>query len=511
MTNSSTALETHKPRRRSCLAFHELALIAFGIASSVQKTDGFHARHKKLSSRCRQSPSSSPSPLCSQRTDAGIGWKLPFFTDPKKSPKDDVQNHRVSDGKKNIDDLKAETSVFSGLLKLASMHGTASALNAAVRLKIPDLLGQQRSMSVEQLASAIEEAIPLEDDDEEDLPCNQDALFRTLRLLASIDVVREEVAPSSASEAMSAQSSFRFSLTPLGQALRTNKNDSDEPNPSSAILHWMEEPLWNSWLEVPDYIRDGGYEDKSLTLLPFERANGAVPSDEYYNQDDHPVSLKRANDFVRLIHDQELRAVVRGFDWSQYDHMRLVDVAGNNGKLAEAIAGANPTLECSCMDLPSVIHNIPPAHKPTNVALVPGNVMDPETIPDCEVLLMKHFCDRSMWFDDQTVEILRSCATVLQRSHRSSSNSSSSSNTTVRRKLIVADAVLPDCGAIDESNVLPLYMDAMYMLVGRERQRTRSEWKALAEAAGLQLAEVIDTGVPSCSLIVLEPKAVLSP
>ena len=51
----------------------------------------------------------------------------------------------------------------------------------------------------------------------------------------------------------------------------------------------------------------------------------------------------------------------------------------------------------------------------------------------------------------------------------------------------------------------------MYMLVGRERQRTRSEWKALAKAAGLTLSGVIDTGVPSCPLIVLEPKAELSP
>ena len=370
-------------------------------------------------------------------------------------------------------------------------------------------------MSVDELAVAIEERIPLEDEDDEDLPCNRDALFRTLRLLTTIDVVREEpVVPPPASDDASAipsaQESVRFSLTPLGRALRTENNDDDDdgtPRVGSAVLHWMEEPLWNSWLEVPDYIRDGGYEDRSLTLLPFERANGAVPSDEYYNQHDHPVSLKRANDFVRLVHDQELRAVVNGFRWSDYRHKRLVDVAGNNGKLAEAIAAANPTLECSCLDLPSVVNSVPAGDRPANVALIPGNVMDPDTIPDCEVLLMKHFCDRCMWFDDQTVEILRSCAQVLERSHRNSGGGDGAAPPDVRRKLIIADAVLPDCGddVVDASNALPLYMDAMYMLVGRERQRTRSEWKALAEAAGLFLTEVIDTGVPSCSLIVLEP------
>ena len=182
-----------------------------------------------------------------------------------------------------------------------------------------------------------------------------------------------------------------------------------------------------------------------------------------------------------------------------------MDVAGNNGKLAEAIASSEPTLQCSCLDLPSVIGSVPTGKEPKNVQLVPGNVLDSNTIPDCEVILMKHFCDRCMWFDDETIEILCSCKRALQRSEQNAPLS------TTRRKIVIADAVLPDCGRINDTNQLPLYLDAMYMLVGRERQRTRSEWKALATAAGLTLSGVIDTGVPSCSLIVLEPKAELSP
>jgi len=264
----------------------------------------------------------------------------------------------------------------------------------------------------------------------------------------------------------------------------------------------MEEPLWDSWLELPDYIREGGFEDKNDTLLPFERANGAVSSDDYYNTEDHPESLKQANNFVRLIHDHELNAVTQSFDWSQYKHQRLVDVAGNNGKLASAIAESEPDLQCSCLDLPSVIQNVPMEHRPHNIKLVPGNVLDPNTIPDCEVILMKHFCDRCMWFDDQTVEILRSCKTVLERSGSNSQHQQQ--HPQPPRRILIADAVLPDCGTIDASNQLPLYLDAMYMLVGRERQRTRSEWEALASSAGLRLSTVINTGVPSCSLIVLE-------
>jgi len=403
-----------------------------------------------------------------------------------------------------IDD---ETSMFPDLLKLASMHCASQALNTAVKLKIPDLMGSQ-TLSIEELAQRIEvsDNSKRNKDTKKHISCHRDALFRTLRLLATIDIVREERASDLQTSQLSSMSSeplFRFSLTPLGMNLRT----TEKPNMASCILHWMEEPLWDSWLELSDYIREGGVEDTDSNMLPFERANNGISSDYWYNKNDHPESLKNANEFVHLIHDHEVQAVVNGLNWSYYKNQRLVDVAGNNGKLAEAIAAFEPTLQCSCLDLPSVVESVPSDKVPRNVKLIPGNVFNPETIPDCEVILMKHFCDRCMWSDDQTIEILQSCKTVLQRS----SDNVSPSEERTRRKIVIADAVVPDCGRVNETNQLQLYLDALYMLVGRERQRTRSEWKYLAQAAGLTLSGVIDTGVPSCSLIVLEPKSDLSP
>jgi len=506
MTKLTISLVSKRKKRCRCLVFHELVVLVLTIAIAiVQHADGFLFQQSVNIPTRNQEKCRSSSSLLSQKTDANIGARsMPFFTDPMESPKEkdvhaDVSDNEFDDGTGN--------SMLPALLKLASMHCASQALNTAVRLKIPDILDQQQRMSVDELARVIEKTIDLEGDEDGDLPCNTDALFRIMRLLTTIDIVREEQVPptsaSTSSSMMSTESSFRFSLTPLGKALRTNQN---KPSIASAVLHWMDEPLWDSWLEVPGYIRDGGYHDKSLTLLPFERANGAVSSDEYYNQDDNPESLRNANEFVRLIQDQELRAVVTGFDWSEYKHMRLVDIAGNNGKLADAIAAKNPDLDCTCLDLPSNINNIPERDFSRKVKLVPGNVMDPDTIPDCEVILMKHFCDRCMWFDDQTVEILRSCKAVLERSHDHDTSNAATAALPVRRKIVIADAVLPDGGTVNSSNDLPLYLDAMYMMVGRERQRTLSEWRALAEAADLELTEVIDTSVPTCSLIVLEPK-----
>ena len=479
-----------------CLGIHELFVLWVAVLVAViQHANGFVIPQTTLVNQNYEKP------LARYRWSFLQSQATPYFVDPKE-PLEEVADFVASDSStaSSSDSDSDEASLFPGLLKLASMHCASQALNTAVRLKIPDLLGDQQ-MSVEELAVLIERDNHKEN--EEQMPCHKDALFRTLRLLTTIDVVKEEKAtdpvPSSVSPSMSMESTFRFSLTSLGRGLQTST--TQQPSMASCVKHWMEEPLWNSWLEIPDYIREGGFENKDDTLLPFERANGAVSSDDYYNKDDHPESLQHANEFVRLVHNHELRAVIEGFDWSMYSGQRLVDIAGNNGKLAEAIVSHEPSLQCSCLDLPSVIDGIPPSQLPQSVTLVPGNVLDPDSIPDCEVILMKHFCDRCMWFDDQTVEILRSCKTVLERS----SSKANDGGAPITRKIVIADAVLPDCGTVDETNELPLYLDAMYMLVGRERQRTRAEWKALAEAAGLTLASVIDTGVPTCSLIVLEP------
>ncbi|OEU13208.1 O-methyltransferase [Fragilariopsis cylindrus CCMP1102] len=351
--------------------------------------------------------------------------------------------------------------------------------------------------------------------------CNKDALLRTMRLLTTIDIVHEEEQhddrASSTTTDDDDESSIIicFSLTKLGKCLRSR--NSNKPSMASCIQHWMELPLWDSWLYLSDYIiedddddDDDKNSDKKKNVLPFERANNGISSDYYYNENDHPESLKYANDFVKLIHEQEINAIVNWDYWSLHCRgKRLVDVGGHNGLLVTAIAQKEPTIDCYCLDLPEVISNSASSMKETtkqiieqnNVTMVPGNVFDSHTIPSCDVILMKHFCDRCMWTDEETVQILKSCSSALAMDGDGDTG-----------KIIIADAVLPDIGyntqdAInDNEQQLTLYLDALYMLVGRERQRTKMEWEKLANLSNLNLISVHSTNVPSCSMIVMEKK-----
>ena len=422
------------------------------------------------------------------------------------------------------DDDEIGTSLLP-LLKLASAHCASQALHAAVRLNIPDILGANQ-YSIEELSEAIIMSSSSGGSNNNNTSnkkikkCNKDALLRTMRLLTTIDIVHEEEqqhddrGSTTTDDDDESSIIICFSLTKLGKCLRSR--NSNKPSMASCIQHWMEEPLWDSWLYLSDYIIEDDDDDNNNdknengNVLPFERANNGISSDYYYNENDHPKSLKHANDFVKLIHEQEINAIVNWDYWSLHCRgKRLVDVGGHNGLLVAAIAQKEPTIDCYCLDLPEVILNSASSMKETtkqiieqnNVTMVPGNVFDSQTIPSCDVILMKHFCDRCMWTDEETVQILKSCSSALAMDGDADSG-----------KIIIADAVLPDIGyntqdaVNDNEQQLTLYLDALYMLVGRERQRTKMEWEKLANLSNLNLISVHSTNVPSCSMIVMEKK-----
>jgi hypothetical protein len=242
----------------------------------------------------------------------------------------------------------------------------------------------------------------------------------------------------------------------------------------------MEQPLWGAWLELPTYVGEGGMD-------PFQRSNGGISSDFWYNEQDNPASLEHANNFVRMIHAREIDAVVNNFDWSICRGKKLVDIGGHHGQLICAIAKKEPEIDCYCLDLPDVISRAPKANN-EYAHMIPGDVFDPSTIPLSDAILMKHFLDKCMWNEEETINILQTCYKSLNP----------------KGFVVVADAALPDFGQAKGDNELQLYMDALYMLVGREGQRTELEWRRLANLSGFEKVHFQTTKVPSCSLIVME-------
>jgi hypothetical protein len=159
----------------------------------------------------------------------------------------------------------------------------------------------------------------------------------------------------------------------------------------------------------------------------------------------------------------------------------------------DAVALRYPKSTYKPLDLPQVIASIPAKSKPSkNVELIGGNIFDPATIPECDVIVITHFLVRCMWTEQETTQILQTCHDVLSPTEG---------------HVILAEAVIPDTGSRSSSSkasLMSVSLDALYMLVGRERQRTESEWRAVSHSAGFRVKGVITTNAPSCFLIALE-------
>jgi len=397
-------------------------------------------------------------------------------------------------------------SIENGLgkvMQILSANFKSHALYTFIQLDIPNIIGD-KSMSINEIASEIRKK---NYDEMSDTDINQDALLRTMRLLKSIDILYETIDLSSASKDtinISGDENFiisseadilSFQLSPFGKLFLdvnvANKKLSGS-SLSSCVYHWMEKPLQNAWYQLPDYIMGNPVD-------PFELEN-LVSSDHFYNKRDNPQSLKHANDFVKLISDLEINSIVEQYDWSKFEGKTIIDIGGYNGKVMGAIAShySNVNLTLKSLDLPEVIASI---DKSTvhGVELIEGDIMKPFTIPECDVIFMKHFLDRCMWNDKETVDILKVCSAAVSKRNG---------------MIVIAEAVIPsandvegvqDCTGVDAVD-LRLSLDALYMLVGRERQRTRLEWKQLVEKANLQLDNIISTSSPSCYLLELRNK-----
>jgi len=342
----------------------------------------------------------------------------------------------------------------------------------------------------------------------------------------------------------------------------------------------MENPLYDSWKYLPDYIigqqststsysqseeeskkdmniyvdtdvdTDADTDtDKSIKMQsklnqnPFQLANNGISSDVYYNVKDHPQSLQYANDFVKLISNSEINSIVTGFDWSKLENKTMIDIGGYNGKVMDAIGKhySHVEFDLKCLDLPDVITRIKSFERDNLnitsisssssececkcecdgnvVELIEGDVMKSETIPSCDVIFMKHFLDRCMWTEEETVQILETCsnsllddengmiilgeAVIPDRSSCTSTTPCNDNDNANDKKYVDQNTSSLFTFSQDEKEIL-FALDALYMLVGRERQRSVTEWILLANKASLQVKEIIPTLSPSCYLIVLK-------
>ena len=320
------------------------------------------------------------------------------------------------------------------ILQLMAGKPIAFSLAGVARLGVADHMGED-PVGVEVLARMVD--------------ANPDALFRVMRLLASVCVF--EQFPGR-----------QFALNPVGKHLQTNAPGSVRYLAAFSGDEWSVR-AYEQFLHCLRTGKDGvskAYGKHAFDLLS-ERPDQA----ENFHQ------AMSANSSL------EACAILDAYDFSSIN--RIADVGGGHGLLLASILEAYPQMTGVLYDLPEVVAGVPPERMSkygSRLEIQPGSFF--EAIPPaCDAYIAKHIIHD--WCDELCRKILKRMREQLTASGR----------------VLICDMVMPEDSAPSPAKVLDIQM--LVMTPGG-RERTTEEFRALLASAGLRLSRIVETTLPIC-------------
>jgi SAM-dependent methyltransferase len=306
---------------------------------------------------------------------------------------------------------------------------TTQALSVVARFRIADHLA-----TGPKTASELAAAIGL----------NSGHLYRLMRALTGLRLFE-------------ADESGRFSLTPMGNMLR-----SDVSGSVRAIATYVADPWsWKPWGELAECIKSG--------QPVFNRMFGEGAFD-YLGK--HPDEARTFNEGMTGFSQQAAAAVMKVYDFSKFG--TIVDVGGGYGTLLIAILNETQSARGIVFDAPSVAAEAAKAISAAGLSercrAEGGDFF--EAVPaHGDLYLLKHVIHD--WNDASATRILRTCRSAIPPSG----------------KLLLVETIVPPGFAPHMSHMLDLEM--MVLCDGKER--TEPEYREVLAGSGFRLTRVIPT------------------
>jgi hypothetical protein len=315
------------------------------------------------------------------------------------------------------------------LVQLAMAHWGSHIVYVAAKLGIADHLAKG-PMNANQLAELTETHPP--------------SLYRLMRTLASFGILSEDA-------------SHHFSLTPVGEAMKTGA-----PGSARATILTIASPWWAAGFGELLYSVQTGNPG-------FEKMIG-MPVFDWFAKNPEQASL--FNETMVGIHGAEPAAVAAAYDFSGMKN--IVDVGGGTGNLLTTILASFPEARGTLFDMPHVVREagtfIKARGLTDRVTIEEGSFY--ERVPaGGDAYILSHVIHD--WSEDLCLTILGNCRRVMNANTR----------------LLIIEMVLPSGNTPHPGKLLD-----MMMLVGPGgMERTEEEYRELLGKAGLQLTRVVPT------------------
>jgi hypothetical protein len=319
------------------------------------------------------------------------------------------------------------------VLQVAVGYAASAALYTAITLNVADHLASGPT-DVSELARMS--------------GANEDALFRVLRLLASLGVFAES-------------GSRQFALNPAAELLR-----KDVPGSLRGMAVFLPDPFhFRTYANLLDCVTTG---------KPAVDTTVGMPVFEYLAK--NPEYSRVFNDAMTALSAPVIAAALEAYDFGQIGV--LVDVAGGHGEVLMSILKKHSNVRGVLTDVGHVIDGAKPRIAAAGLAdrcqAVPCDFF--EAVPEGgDAYIMKHIIHD--WDDGRATTILKNIGRAMGAT---------------RGKVILLESVIAADGAPDFGKFLDIEMLAM----PGGRERSADEFRALFAGAGFELTRVVPTKSP---------------
>jgi len=325
-----------------------------------------------------------------------------------------------------------DPSLFPQMIMLARSYATSACLHAAAKFKIADLLsGGPKPVS--ELAR--------------ESKSNEDALYRVLRALASINVFRE-TAPRT------------FVNTPISEVLRTDVAGSAH----DAVVFMADALHMEVYGQLAHSVETGE--------TAFKKVAGMEPF-EFFRQNGEENRL--FNLAMTSISSNALPPALQAYDFGETG--TLADIGCGHGALLAGILQKHRGLRGIAFDLPNVVDGAKQRIESLGLAsrceIHGGSFF--EALPPADSYVMKSIIHD--WDDARAITILKNCAKAMRGPDG---------------RVILLEMIV---GPANEPSVAK-WIDIEMLAIAGGRERTETEYAALFAKAGLRLARVVRTASP---------------
>jgi O-methyltransferase len=324
--------------------------------------------------------------------------------------------------------LRPQAQDAERIFQLGTGFIFTAALQPVVRLRIPDLLAKG-PLPVSELAAQA--------------GVNDDALYRVLRVLASVDVVQELPGKT-------------FAPTSVSELLR-----SDVPGSMRDMVLWMGNPFhFKVWAELGYSVETG--------KPGVERAYGKPAFEAIYSD---PEIACDFNNAMSCLSRMIAPALLEAYDFSGIG--TLVDIAGGHGAVLCEVLSRYPKMKGILFDIPNVIQeancHICNLKMDERCQAISGDFF--EHVPaGGDAYYMQHIIHD--WDDEPALKILGNCRRALEGP---------------QGVLLIVDSVVPQNSEPHTSKWLDLEM----LLMPGGRERTEPEWHELLGKAGFEITRIL--------------------